>query len=156
FGTGALIGRRDTFARGQPEYRGGGTIAIVTPKTVDWALPPDSDEAGSPNVVGAVAMASAALNLRRIGFGAIMEHESMLLSYALRAMQALPGVTMYGGSSAQAGTRSGVIPFNISGYSPQLVAAVLGYEWGIGVRAGCFCAQPYVMQLLGLDRAAQN
>jgi cysteine desulfurase/selenocysteine lyase len=30
-----------------------------------------------------------------------------------------------------------------------LVAAILGYEGGIGVRNGCFCAQPYVAQLLG-------
>ena len=31
-----------------------------------------------------------------------------------------------------------------------MVAAVLGYEYGIGVRSGCFCAQPYVAHLLGL------
>ena len=30
-----------------------------------------------------------------------------------------------------------------------LVAAILGYEGGIGVRSGCFCAQSYVAHLLG-------
>jgi selenocysteine lyase/cysteine desulfurase len=29
------------------------------------------------------------------------------------------------------------------------VAAILGYEAGIGVRSGCFCAQSYVAHLLG-------
>ncbi|MFU8773894.1 MAG: aminotransferase class V-fold PLP-dependent enzyme [Anaerolineales bacterium] len=29
-----------------------------------------------------------------------------------------------------------------------LVAAVLGCEFGIGVRSGCFCAHPYLMHLL--------
>ena len=28
------------------------------------------------------------------------------------------------------------------------MAAVLGYEFGIGVRNGCFCAHPYILQLL--------
>jgi selenocysteine lyase/cysteine desulfurase len=29
-----------------------------------------------------------------------------------------------------------------------LVAAILGHEFGIAVRNGCFCAHPYVMHLL--------
>jgi selenocysteine lyase/cysteine desulfurase len=28
---------------------------------------------------------------------------------------------------------------------------VLGYEFGIGVRSGCFCAHPYILHLLGLS-----
>ena len=31
-----------------------------------------------------------------------------------------------------------------------LTAAILGYEGGIGVRSGCFCAHPYVVHLLDL------
>jgi hypothetical protein len=31
------------------------------------------------------------------------------------------------------------------------LAAILGYEGGIGVRSGCFCAHPYVVHLLQLD-----
>jgi hypothetical protein len=44
----------------------------------------------------------------------------------------------------------------LKGVPDQLVAAVLGYEWGIGVRSGCFCAQPYVSSLLEIDKAGQN
>jgi selenocysteine lyase/cysteine desulfurase len=44
----------------------------------------------------------------------------------------------------------GVIPFNLHGLSHFLVAAILGYEGGIGVRSGCFCAHPYVVHLLQL------
>src|SRR5579859_4530718 len=54
FGTGVLVGRRDTFTRGEPEYRGGGTVTLVTPQQVDWAAPPDCEEAGTPNVLGVV------------------------------------------------------------------------------------------------------
>jgi cysteine desulfurase / selenocysteine lyase len=33
---------------------------------------------------------------------------------------------------------------------------VLGYEHGVGVRHGCFCAQPYVHHLLGIGRHESN
>jgi len=45
-----------------------------------------------------------------------------------------------------------VIPFNIDGIIHSLLAAILGYEGGIGVRSGCFCSHPYVVSLLGLDQ----
>ncbi len=154
FGTGALIGRRDTFARGEPEYRGGGTISVVTPKLVDWTLPPDIDEAGSPNVIGAVALARAMQTIGRIGINVIAEYEAMLTGYALFRLKEVPRAHVYGNiDPAHVATRSGVIPFTIKGIPSNLVAAVLGFEWGIGVRSGCFCAQPYVMSLLGIDRA---
>ena len=37
-----------------------------------------------------------------------------------------------------------------------LVAAILGAEWGIGVRSGCFCAHPYLLHLLGLSSEESN
>ncbi|HSX16931.1 MAG TPA: aminotransferase class V-fold PLP-dependent enzyme [Patescibacteria group bacterium] len=154
FGCGALIGRREVFARGQPEYSGGGTVAYVTPQTVDWAVPPDSDEAGSPNVVGAVALMVAVQTLQKIGLDTIAAHEAALTSYALTQLKTIPGLMLYGDSNpARASSRSGVIPFTLKDIPAQLVAAVLGYEWGVGVRSGCFCAHPYVMSLLGMSHA---
>lgn len=155
FGTGVLVGRRDTFVRGTPEYTGGGTVQMVTKHTVDWALPPDSEEAGSPNVIGAIALAEAIQTLQTIGFETIHKHEASLTRYALRHLASIPGLRLYGDPYPSRSTkRSGVIPFTLQGVPPHLVAAVLGYEWGIGVRSGCFCAHPYVMSLLALDRKA--
>ena len=45
----------------------------------------------------------------------------------------------------------GVVPFTLDGLASGYVAAVLGHEHGIGVRSGCFCAQPYVAHLLSLQ-----
>ncbi|HEX7964019.1 MAG TPA: aminotransferase class V-fold PLP-dependent enzyme [Candidatus Saccharimonadales bacterium] len=151
FGCGALVGRRDTFARGTPEYVGGGTIASVTARYTDWSTPPDSDEAGSPNVIGAMALVAAIKTLQEIGFERIAAHEAALTTHALLGLQELPGVKIYGSHKPDAASRSGVIPFTLAGMPAHLVAARLGYEWGIGVRSGCFCAQPYVMSLLELD-----
>lgn len=157
FGSGALIGRRDTFLGGAPEYRGGGTVNFVTPKLVDWAMPPDSDEAGSPNVVGAVAMARAAKLLESVSFDTIAEHEANLTRYALKKLKRIPSLVLYGDPlPARAAARSGVIPFTLKNKPPHLVSAILGYEWGIGVRSGCFCAHPYVMDLLGIGRQGQQ
>jgi selenocysteine lyase/cysteine desulfurase len=48
------------------------------------------------------------------------------------------------------------LPFNIKGLSHFLVAAILGAEYGIGVRNGCFCAHPYLLHLMGLSQAESN
>lgn len=152
FGTGALVGRRDTFEQGEPEQRGGGTIAFVSPSAVDWAHGPDRDEAGSPNVVGAVALAAAIVALQRVGMDTIARHEAELTADLLARLATIPGVQVYGDRDpARAAQRLGVISFNVAGLPHALVAAVLSTEFGIGVRSGCFCAHPYLMQLLAIE-----
>ena len=149
FGTGALIGPKELFMQRPPEYTGGGTVDIVTLDEVHWAGMPDRDEAGSPNVVGAIAMATAAKTLMAVGMEVIAAHEEELVKYGLERLQSIPGVTVYGETDpARAADKVGVIPFNVEGKSHFLTAAILGYEGGIGVRSGCFCAHPYVTHLL--------
>jgi selenocysteine lyase/cysteine desulfurase len=150
FGTGALVGRPDTFLHGPPEHQGGGTVEIVTPTDVHWAGLPDREEAGSPNVVGAVAMAVSAQTLMDAGMDGVAGHEASLTAYALERLRAVTDLTMYGtGDRAADADRVGVIAFNLGSVPHALVAAILGYEGGIGVRSGCFCAQAYVAHLLG-------
>jgi cysteine desulfurase/selenocysteine lyase len=152
FGTGALIGRRDTFERGEPEYRGGGTIEIVTVDRVEWAGAPDRDEAGSPNVAGAVALAASIKALNQIGMEAIAEHEAKLTTYTLEHLKSIAGIEIYGETElATVRDRLGVIPLNVKGMSHFKAAAILGTEYGIGVRNGCFCAHPYLLHLLQLS-----
>jgi cysteine desulfurase/selenocysteine lyase len=152
FGTGALVGRRELFARGDPDMQGGGTVEIVTLEDVVWAGPPDRDEAGSPNTVGAVALAAAIAQLENIGMENVAAHEAELTAYALQRLQAIPGIQIYGDKDPQnAAQRLGVIPLQVSGISHFKVAAILGNEFGIGVRSGCFCAHPYILHLLGLS-----
>ena len=150
FGTGALVGRRDWF-RGEPDHAGGGTIRAVTVDDVVWAELPDREEAGSPNVVGAVALAAAMAALRKLGLDCIAAHEAELARYAGARLANVPGVTLHGPVGC-AVPKVGVIPFTVDGLDHGLVAAVLGYEHGVGVRHGCFCAQPYIHHLLGLGR----
>ena len=154
YGTGALVGRRDTFETGDPEMRGGGEVEIVTLDGVVWSEPPDRDEAGSPNTVGAVALAAAIAQLVRIGMDKVAQHEADLTRHALTLFNQIPELTIYGSRDPKsAEKRLGVIPLNVDGLPHHLVAAVLGYEYGIGVRNGCFCAHPYLLQLMNVSRA---
>lgn len=154
FGTGALIGRRDTFEQGEPEHRGGGTIDFVALDSVTWAPAPDRDEAGTPNVVGAVALAAAIKALSDIGMDHIAAHEADLRAYALERLARIGGLRLYGTDDAPDGSRHlGVIPFTLATQPHGLVAAALSAEYGIGVRNGCFCAHPYLIRLLGLSQA---
>jgi len=151
FGTGALIGPRAIFEQGDPDLVGGGTVEIVTLDDVVWAEPPDREEAGSPNTVGAVALAAAIRQLEAIGMDEVAAHEAELTTYALRRFASIPSLRLYGDANpANAASRLGVIPLQLEGISHFKVAAVLGYEFGIGVRSGCFCAHPYILHLLGL------
>jgi cysteine desulfurase/selenocysteine lyase len=152
FGTGALIGSKEFFAHGAPTYRGGGTIEIVTLDEVYWADPPERDEAGSPNVVGAVALAASIRILSQVGMDAITAHETELTRHALRSLDGLPRVRVYGSNHCDdLDHRLGVISFEVEGVPHAKVAAILGFEGGIGVRNGCFCAHPYILRLLGVD-----
>ncbi len=149
FGTGAIVGRRDIFSSGDPDMRGGGEVEIVTLDHVVWSEPPDRDEAGSPNTVGATALAAAITQLKKIGMDQVAAHEAALTEYALERLNGIDSITIYGDRDpARAATRLGVIPVNLGNLPHHYVAAVLGYEFGIGVRNGCFCAHPYLLQLM--------
>ncbi len=125
FGTGALIGRRDTFETGIPELCGGGTIDVVTTDRVEWTAPPDRDEAGTPNVVGAIGLAKALLVLEEIGLPNIAAHEAQLTSYALQKINQIDGVTILGDNDPKtAGHRLGVVPFKVGGLPNGKVAAI--------------------------------
>jgi selenocysteine lyase/cysteine desulfurase len=151
FGTGALIGLQETFANGVPDMTGGGTVEIVTLDDVVWTMPPERDEAGSPNTIGAIAMAAAVSQLEHIGMDVVAQHEAQLTAYTLEQLKLIDDVIVYGDTNPdRAADRLGVIPFNFSDLSHFLVAAILGHEYAVGIRNGCFCAHPYVLHLLNI------
>ncbi|NLY30201.1 MAG: aminotransferase class V-fold PLP-dependent enzyme [Firmicutes bacterium] len=151
FGTGVLIGPRRIFEHGSPEIVGGGTVNLVTPRGVEWTKPPARDEAGTPNIIGVIALATALEVLSDLGMDNIAAHEQSLTDYAVAKLSRIPGIRLYGSTKPQDEKRLGVMSFSLEGYEHSLVAAHLAFYGGIGVRSGCFCAQPYIQRLLGLD-----
>ena len=154
FGAGALIGPRRVFEEGDPFLAGGGAVDLVDLDEVIWTEPPEREEAGSPNVVGAVAFGTALDELERIGWERIRAHEAALASRLYDGLAAIDGVRVLGPGPGPAG-RDGlaVATFTVEGTHHALVAARLSAEFGVGVRHGCFCAHPYLIRLLGVGRA---
>lgn len=155
YGAGALVVPATLFAEGEPMLVGGGSACLVTRDGIAWANGPDLEEAGSPNVIGVVAMAAALEELMRYGMERVAAHERELTRYAVRRLRQVPGLVSYGPSwqpfLAGQEDRLGVFAFNLPGHSYVEVAAILANEWGVGVRSGCFCAHQYVAHLLGVS-----
>ena len=151
FGAGVLVGPAATFAEGDPFLAGGGAVDLVDLDEVWWTEPPEREEAGSPNVVGAVALEAALDELGRIGWDAITAHEHGLATRLRRGLAAIDGVRVLG-PSIDTDTLA-IAAFVVEGVDHALVAARLSAEWGVGVRHGCFCAHPYLVRLLGLSAA---
>jgi len=150
FGTGVLVGPECDFEKGEPEYKGGGTINIVTHDLVRWAEPPHKDEAGTPNLMGVVALSEAVKCLESIGMANLEAYELSLVEYTLAALAKVPDIQLYCDNEIR--DRVGIIPFNIDGLHHQIVASALSAESGIAVRSGCFCSQPYVQKLMSIPR----
>jgi selenocysteine lyase/cysteine desulfurase len=157
YGSGALVVPATLFADGEPMLVGGGTACLVTSTGISWATGADLEEAGSPNVIGVVAMAAALEELMRYGMDRVAEHERELTRYAARKLSRIPGLRLYGPSWERMlkgqEDRLGVFTFNVEGQEYYKVAAILANEWGVGVRSGCFCAHLYVAHLLGISEA---
>ena len=152
YGAGVLVAPRDFFA-GAPEVMGGGAISIVTWDDTVWADLPDREEAGSPNVIGAVALGVAIETLLELGFDAMLDHEVELGRMLIDGLGEIPGVTVLGGIEPDSSSaRLALASFLVDGLHHGLVAAALSHEWGIAVRHGCFCANPYVFHLLHMSK----
>jgi selenocysteine lyase/cysteine desulfurase len=151
FGSGVLIGPRVSFSEGDPFLAGGGAVDLVDLDEVAWTDPPEREEAGSPNVVGAVALHAAINELSGVGWPAIATHDRLLGRRLRAGLAAIDNVTLLG-PEATVETLP-LAAFTVAGVNHALVAARLSAEFGIGVRHGCFCAHPYLMRLLGLTAA---
>ncbi len=149
FGSGVVIASKQMLEECPPFLKGGGTVSFVFDNDVYYKDTPYKDEAGTPNFLGVMAVVAAMTVLKKISFEAIQAHEEMLRNHLLLGLKQISKVILYGDYLEQ--NRVGVIPFNIQGMHQDKVGEFLQDKRGIAVRTGCFCAQPYVMRLLGID-----
>jgi selenocysteine lyase/cysteine desulfurase len=152
FGAGVLVGRRDWLDEGPAYLAGGGAVASVTVSSTEWVAAPHRHEGGSPNVLGAVALAAACMALDELPEGALEAHERALRTRLVEGLSALPGVRVLR-IWADSGEPTGVVSFTVAAADPGLVAAVLSAEHGIGLRDGRFCAHP-LLERLGVPGGA--
>ncbi|MGW2146876.1 aminotransferase class V-fold PLP-dependent enzyme [Nonomuraea bangladeshensis] len=148
FGAGALVGRGDWLAGGEPYLKGGGAVRAVG-EEAEWHEDPEPrHEAGTPNVLGAIALAAACDALSATGWTALVREEERLLARLRAGLATIEGVrelALWGDDHP----RVGIVSFTVDGHTAREVAEALSGEYGIGVRDGKFCAHPFVRHLLG-------
>ncbi|MBN6050850.1 aminotransferase class V-fold PLP-dependent enzyme [Nonomuraea sp. RK-328] len=152
FGAGVLVGRRDWLAAGEPYLKGGGAVRSVAPAgsgATEWHEDPEPrHEAGTPNVLGAIALAAACDALSATGWTALVREEERLIARLRAGLASIEGVrelSLWGPDHP----RVGIVSFTVDGLTAREVAEALSGDYGIGVRDGKFCAHPFVRHLLG-------
>lgn len=157
YGAGVLVGRRDWLDVAPAHLAGGGAVRAVTIDdditAVGWAPSPQRHEGGTPNVLGAAALAQACRVLDQVIDHLAPAHEQALLNRLLEGLATVPGVhTLRTWSDST--ERVGVVAFTVDHHPAGRFAAYLSAEHGIGVRDGKFCAHPLVDRLTGGDGGA--
>lgn len=153
---GVVVARKDHLLSIEPEEVGGGMVdRVLEDRYHVKETFPDREEAGTPNIPGAIALATTIEILDRIGMEILMEEEDRVLETAIKAMSAIPEILIYGGSDLEACPRAASISFNIRGLDHGLVAAILNDHFNIAVRNQCFCAHPYVKEMMSVDLEAE-
>ena len=149
FGSGVIIGLREVFNERKPDSIGGGTVQIVLDDRELWLNTPEKNEAGTPNLFGAIGIAEALKEMDKIGFQTIESNEKELLSYLIKELKEFKKVILYG-DNENINDRLGILVFNIDGMTYEEVGEALSNIRGIGVREGGFCAHPYTRRILGI------
>ena len=153
---GVVVARKSLLLPIEPEEVGGGMVDRVYPDQYFISEKfPDREEAGTPNIVGAVLLGAAIDVLDRIGMDLILKDDMSLTNRALEEMLKFPDVVVYGDTDTCTCPRAGTISFNIRYFNHGLVAAVLNDYFNIAVRNECFCAHPYVEKMLELTHSDQ-
>jgi len=148
FGAGVLAGRSDWLDAAAPYLIGGGATAHVSDAfDVRWADGPARHEAGTPNLLGAVAIAAACATLGSADRAALEAEEQALVARLRGGLSMLPGVEELR-TFGPGHDRVGIVTFAVAGVPAAEVSAHLAAEHGIGVRDGQFCAHPLSRRLL--------
>lgn len=149
FGSGAIIGLREDFNNNLPDTKGGGTVEYVIDNNQLWLNTPEKNEAGTPNLFGAVAIMEAMKEIEKIGFERIEKNERELLQYLINGLKELNRVKLYADNDC-IDDRLGILVFTIDGMKYYEVGEKLSEIKAIGVRQGGFCSHPYTRRVLGI------
>jgi cysteine desulfurase/selenocysteine lyase len=110
---------------------------------------PHKFEAGTPNISGAIGLATAFDYLSAIDFDALARHEHDLLEYATSELLELPGVRIIG-TAAQ---KASVLSFLFDNIHAHDLGTIVDRE-GVAIRTGHHCAMP-VMDFFGVPATAR-
>lgn len=140
-GIGVLYGKEEYLEKIPPYMGGGEMIANVTFEKTTFNELPFKFEAGTPNYVGASALAKAIDFVSNIGLDKIAEHEDVLLKYSTQKLLDEFGddIRIIGLSE----NKSSIISFQIGEIHPFDLGTLLD-RMGVAIRTGHHCAEPLI------------
>jgi len=136
-GIGILYSKKYLLEKMLPYQGGGEMISEVTFKKTTYQEPPHKYEAGTPNIVGSIALGTAIDYVKNINIEKIFQHEQNLLNYATDKIKSLNEVKIIGTSK----NKAGIISFIVKNTHPNDIGVILDNH-GIAVRTGHHCCQP--------------
>lgn len=156
-GIGVLYGKKKLLEE-TPPFQGGGEMirdvsyGLATQRCeIRWNDLPWKFEAGTPNIVGGIALAEAIKYLEQLGMNNVLSYEEKLTKYAMEKMLELKKISIYGPTDLS--TKCGIIPFGGSNMSSHDIALFCD-NYGIMLRSGFHCAQP-LHQIFNLQSSAR-
>jgi len=153
---GVVISRKSFLSAVEPDEVGGGMVdRVYQDSYIVKSTFPDREEAGTPNILGAITLGASLEVLDRIGMDFVLEKNLAMTNSLLEKMVELDGIIIYGDTNTITCPRAASISFNIQDLDHGLVAAVLNDYHNIAVRNECFCAHPYVEKMLEQTHASQ-
>lgn len=138
-GIGVLYVKEAILEKMSPYQLGGGMIESVSFEQTIYASYPEKFEAGTPNVAGAIALASAADYLTQLSLKEIREHEIYLSEYLLSELAKIKQVKIFG--QANANERTGLVSFYVDGIHAHDLSDFLAKN-DLALRAGFHCSMP--------------
>jgi cysteine desulfurase/selenocysteine lyase len=143
FGIGVVYGK-ENLLKDLPPYQGGGSMIVsVKFEKTTYNDIPFRYEAGTPNVGGAVALATAIDFINQISLSEIEQYENELVAYAFDKFKTVQGLQLLG---PQGGHKIPLFAFNLAGQHGSDVGFLLNQQ-GIAVRTGHHCTQPLLQKL---------
>lgn len=136
-GIGVLYGKEELLNRMQPYQGGGEMIQTVRFEKTTFNELPYKFEAGTPDYVGAIALAKALDYVTSIGVEKIAAHEQQLTLYTLEQLREIPAMRIFGNPDGAA------ISFLVGDIHPADLGTLLD-RLGIAIRTGHHCAQPLI------------
>lgn len=143
-GVGILYVKKKILENMNPFNAGGDMIKEVHKQNTSYNDLPYKFEAGTPNIADVVGFSSALDYLNNIGMQYIRRHEFELTQYALKRMNELKRISIYGPKDPN--DRGGIISFNIGDIHPHDLATILNDE-AVAIRSGHHCAQVLMEKL---------
>ena len=150
-GIGVLYGKEEWLDR-MPPYQGGGEmIEHVSFEKTTFERLPLKFEAGTPDYIATVGLATALDYVNTLGMDNIRAHEQALTRHCMEQLSTIEGMRLIG--TAQ--EKDAVVSFLVGNIHPLDMGTLLD-RLGIAVRTGHHCAQPLMDRfgILGTVRAS--